>query len=108
MRLYIRKDGSYAGTQADAGKGFEQVEVPTDKAGLIAYLNDLVNCADRTPPLMLVDPAGVHPPVALEPAKPCAITQSINMDEAFDALPLARQLHFASIATENARASIKQ
>lgn len=47
MRLYITRDGSYAGTQADAGKGFQQVEVPTDKAGLLAYLNE--HCTDATP-----------------------------------------------------------
>jgi hypothetical protein len=46
MRLYICIDGSYAGTQADAkakGRGFTEEEVPTDKAGLIAYLNQLVD-----------------------------------------------------------------
>lgn len=41
MRLYICTDGSYAGTQADAGKGWTQVEVPTDKPGLLGYLNGL-------------------------------------------------------------------
>lgn len=42
MRLYICADGSYAGTQADAkarGKGFSLEEVPTDKEGLLEYLN---------------------------------------------------------------------
>lgn len=39
MRLYERTDGTIAGTQAEAGKGFTQIEVPTDKAGLIDYLN---------------------------------------------------------------------
>ena len=45
MNLYITKDGQYAGTQKDAGKGHTAIEVPTDKAGLIAYLNGLVQCA---------------------------------------------------------------
>lgn len=43
MRLYICADGSYAGTQADAkakGRGWREVDVPTDKAGLLAYLNE--------------------------------------------------------------------
>lgn len=46
MRLYICIDGSYAGTQADAnakGRGWTQEEVPTDKAGLLAYLNGMVD-----------------------------------------------------------------
>lgn len=39
MRLYRTITGGWAGTQADAGKGFVQVEVPTDKPGLLAFLN---------------------------------------------------------------------
>ena len=42
MRLYICADGSYVGTQAEAkakGKGWMLEEVPTDKEGLIEYLN---------------------------------------------------------------------
>ncbi|NIJ07207.1 hypothetical protein FHS31_000803 [Sphingomonas vulcanisoli] len=42
MRLY-RYRGGWCGTQADArdqaGKQFEQIEVPTDKDGLIHFLN---------------------------------------------------------------------
>ena len=41
MNLYLTATGQYAGTQKDAGKGHTPVEVPTDKAGLIAYLNDM-------------------------------------------------------------------
>jgi hypothetical protein len=41
MNLYLTAAGVYAGTQKDAGKGHRAVEVPTDKAGLIAYLNSL-------------------------------------------------------------------
>ena len=42
MRLYQTPDGQIHGTQADArkvSKKFERVDVPTDKDGLIAYLN---------------------------------------------------------------------
>ena len=41
MRLYRTNDGQWAGTQADAKKigKFEQIEVPTDKAGLLEFLN---------------------------------------------------------------------
>ena len=44
MRLYLCAGGSYVGTQAEAksssrGRGFTEVDVPTDKPGLIAWLN---------------------------------------------------------------------
>ncbi len=46
MKLYEANGGQFYGTQADAkaavGKGnFTEVDVPTDKYGLIAYLNNL-------------------------------------------------------------------
>lgn len=44
MKLYVNKDKTkWAGTQADAKKEFgkiETYEVPTDKAGLIEFLNN--------------------------------------------------------------------
>lgn len=42
MRLYLTQAGRWVGTQADARKdgSFDQVEVPTDKPGLLAWLND--------------------------------------------------------------------
>ena len=45
MRLYLTTAGRYVGTQADAkskGKGWRPEEVPTDKLGLLAYLNAMV------------------------------------------------------------------
>lgn len=39
MKLYRTATGTWAGTQSDAGKGFTQVDVPTDKPGLLAFLN---------------------------------------------------------------------
>lgn len=47
MRLYVTEKGRWAGTQADANallkehgdKGWEQVEVPTDKPGLLSFLD---------------------------------------------------------------------
>ena len=45
MKLYVNKDKTkWAGTQADAKKEFgmiESYEVPTDKAGLITFLNKI-------------------------------------------------------------------
>jgi hypothetical protein len=44
MRLYLTAAGIYAGTQVEAkrdGKGWHEEIVPTDKTGLIDYLNAL-------------------------------------------------------------------
>ena len=44
MNLYLTADGRYVGTQAEAkkaGKGWTPETVPTDKEGLIDYLNAL-------------------------------------------------------------------
>lgn len=47
MRLYVTAKGRWAGTQADAkilareDGGWEQCDVPTDKDGLIAFLNGI-------------------------------------------------------------------
>ena len=43
MRLYVSKNNEWTGTQLDAKAtgAYEQVEVPTDKVGLMAFLNDL-------------------------------------------------------------------
>jgi len=44
MKLYTNDNGEWAGTQADArkqlGKARRIVEVPVDKANLMAFLND--------------------------------------------------------------------
>tara|TARA_R110002126_G_scaffold15165_1_gene62406 strand:+ start:218 stop:547 length:330 start_codon:yes stop_codon:yes gene_type:complete len=44
MKLYTNSKGQWCGTQADARKQFRkdrrEVEVPVDKAGLMAFLND--------------------------------------------------------------------
>ena len=55
MKLYEAKGGQFYGTQADAksavGKGnFTEVDVPTDKAGLISYLNQRANAYDDLRP----------------------------------------------------------
>ena len=41
MRLYVSKNNQWTGTQSDAKAlgSFDQIEVPTDKPGLIAFLN---------------------------------------------------------------------
>lgn len=44
----------------------------------------------------------VNPP----PAAPTYTERSLNLDEEFEKLPLAHQLHFAAVAMENARNNI--
>tara|TARA_R110000744_G_scaffold311028_1_gene418630 strand:+ start:242 stop:619 length:378 start_codon:yes stop_codon:yes gene_type:complete len=48
MRLYLSKNNEWTGTQLDAkaSGAYEQVEVPTDKVGLMAFLNDLTYAAN--------------------------------------------------------------
>ena len=41
MRAYKLTDGTHVGTQAEIVGDFEQVEVPTDKEGLLKYINNL-------------------------------------------------------------------
>jgi hypothetical protein len=51
MKLYITATGRYVGTQQEAkadGKGWVPEEVPTDKPGLIHYLNTLTLGAKPT------------------------------------------------------------
>lgn len=53
MNLYLTAAGRYVGTQADAkaaGKGWKAEEVPTDKPGLIAYLNSLTRAGGASVP----------------------------------------------------------
>ena len=55
MRLYVNSKGQWAGTQIDAKKiDAHLIEVPTDKPGLIAFLNGqqktvAVEAVDPTP-----------------------------------------------------------
>jgi hypothetical protein len=112
MRLYIRTDGSYAGTQADAGKGWKLEEVPTDKPGLLAYLNAMVGhrkavaqeCLTSFYSGMDVAEASQRP-VEAPPAaiRPGYAEKSARFEDEFSAMPLALQLHFAALAMENAR-----
>lgn len=63
MRLYRKADGTIVGTQADAGKGYAQFDVPVDKAGLIAWLNEQpgIDDAYSEPAEELHTPAGLNP-----------------------------------------------
>lgn len=63
MRTYRTAMGALVATQAEAGKGWERLEIPDDKAGLLAFIN-----AERgrgtAPALPLID----APAPAAEPA----------------------------------------
>jgi len=50
MNLYLSLGHIWTGTQADAraaqgGKDFQSIDVPTDKAGLLAFLNGMTQAA---------------------------------------------------------------
>lgn len=102
-----------AGTQAEAkalDRKYVQHDVPTDKAGLMVYINNLMSDGEqRGGPVRGVDgpfdmdDAGQPITDAPEPPKPSYIAQSIAQDDEFDALPIARQLDFAARAMANAR-----
>lgn len=95
MKLYIH-DGMYyrAGTQP---KGATKVDVPTDAAGLVDYLNAY----------------GTGVSTRIAEAKPVVtdvqtpVPAPLAMEDAFEALPLATKLHYASLALEEARMAIK-
>lgn len=110
MRLYVTPAGRWAGTQADAkaiGKedgGWEEFEVPTDKPGLLEFLNSRQVGAAPAPAPAIEPETPAPAPV---PAAPPPTALSLALDDAWDELPLARQLHFASLAVERARETIR-
>lgn len=104
------------GTQADAravNKQFEQIDIPTDKAGIMAYVQELFSQVDGVPhPLVqmvqldeelgLYDDEKVGEP---EPA-PTPTPAPRNADEIEDLwpnLPLAFRFHLCSLTMEDAR-----
>lgn len=104
MRLYRTPLGQWAGTQADArtfkathGVDFALIEVPTDKAGLLAFLNKHEVGATKRPAAPELDTSPTPPS-----QRPTPLTE-----DAFEALPLPMQLHLATLALENARDQIK-
>jgi hypothetical protein len=116
MILYRDKTGVVVGTQAEAkrmGKGWTQLIVPTDKQGLIDYLNaqpaiddafgpeptrdEIVNSNE---PAMQAKASELMNPVT------SAIHNSVSIDDSWETIPLARKLHFAALAMEDARRKI--
>ena len=111
-------DGHFlVATQADAKRiaremkcTWSQVDVPTDKASLMDYINrqrSLGNQGDTD--LGPTDLEAYPSPLAEknpEISKPDYTSRSIAIDEEWERLPLARKLHFAALAMEDARAQL--
>lgn len=114
MKLYLVNDSNgnalrFEGTQSEAKSAsklaegdFEQFEVPTDKAGLIEFLN-------TGNPLIGQPSEDSYTPVfeRQDPQVPSSSDVSIAIEDAWDELPLATQLHYAARAVEDARDQIK-
>lgn len=80
--------------------GWHLQEVPTDSRGLVAFLNQQEDAAQALGEIRQI----TAPPPAAEPPPPAPyVARSLQLDEEFDALPLARQLDLAARAMENAR-----
>ncbi len=95
VRLYRRANGTWAGTQASAGKGHTQVDVPTDKPGLLEWLNEKLGADNREAAFSDEKVSAVMSTPYME--------WSVAIDDEWDKLPLSRQLHFAALAMETAR-----
>ena len=78
-------------------KVYEQIDVPDDKPGRMAWIQQML---DET----INAPAAVPETlVAPKPLTPSYTQQSVFTDELWEALPLARKFHFASMAMEDGR-----
>jgi hypothetical protein len=111
MKLYIAA-GQYVGTQAEAKKldrDFTTVEVPVDKPGLIAYLNQYQ--IDRDLHHQRVEDDGTHVVKDINedvhPERAPSYTEvSVGGDDWFAGIPVEHQLTLTQNALENARTEI--
>jgi hypothetical protein len=109
--FYLVNGNELAPTQADARKldpSFTQIDVPTDKVGLMGYINQLLgNSAGFT------DRDESEPTVEVQPVIQTVVLpasyslKSTEVDAAFQNLPLTHQLTLASLALEKARDIIR-
>lgn len=107
MKLYFAA-GQYVGTQAEAKaltKDFAALEVPTDKEGLITYLNSIIAAQHiDTPDRVVKD---INDDVREFTGNPVSYAErSVAIDETFHGLPIEHQLTLTSLALENARTEI--
>lgn len=110
MKTYVIF-GRYYGTQAEAKAAAkandvkfnpedDTVEVPTDKDGLIDYLNKL---ASQIAGPLNENAVEEYTTVVERQDPPVAESAPLVFEEQFEAMPIAQQLHYASIALERAR-----
>jgi hypothetical protein len=119
MIFYEVEDGSnghfLVGTQAEARTAarerkctWAQVDVPTDKAGLMDYINQLKASAGD-PAEQSTEPVGWQSLEQLDakfgngPAVEGYTEKANRFEDEFDVMPLALQFHYAARAMENAR-----
>lgn len=102
-----------AGTQADAraiNKDFEQIDIPTDKAGLMAYVQNLLN-QPATHPLGVEMPEISEEGViditpiqkVLHPEPDPFVADRASIEEVWPNLPIAFRFHLCSLTMEDAR-----
>ena len=115
------------GTQADAkalNKDFEQIDIPVDKAGLMAWvqmmLDETINVVPEEAPAQPAEEptsrsvedilaASEAAEAAEEAAQQRSYAEvSTGIDELWEGLPLARRLHFVSLTVEEVRLSLPQ
>jgi hypothetical protein len=109
MRLYATSNGQWFGTQTEAARAVRElldsgeigahwllVDVPTDKPGLLAYLN--VFTAAQI--VSNIEPASSDRMSYAE--------QALSFEDGFEALPLPLKLHFAALAMEAARDALTE
>lgn len=87
--------------------GRKSFDVPTKGAELMEFLTfHNVNVVNPQPPLAAAPVTGsVSPSPPALPVTPTTVPN--DLDELFEAAPLARQLHLAALACENARSKLK-
>ena len=89
-------------------KGRKTFEVPIKAAELMEFLTfHNVNVVDPQPPRAAHLATDAAPPTPEASVAPSASTTVPDVDAFFENLPIAQQLHLASLAVENARAKIR-
>ncbi len=121
MKLYCTPGGTWAGSEKDYKAAMKaegsdpklaprrQIDVPVDKAGLMEFLTFHRVNPIAPAPLAAVPAMSDNGPTFVPAPGPVTTVSNgaADLDELFDAAPLARQLHLAALACENARTRIK-